>query len=745
MSSRALRKAQREQEEREQLRRLQEEEGSEEENEEDDTPAPALKQSAFGAFAMLGDEDDDDDDDDDAEDAVPAVQPKTQPSDDDEDDGQTQQSPAPKSSKPKKKKKKQKARAAAAAKQDAPTPSTDGSLDEIDLALKALSTAPNGTKDGGATSAATIDPAVSETCRLLSIDTSHLHAVNEMRRLFGRAALERDGDDGDAAGGRRRRGGGGGQQNAGLAAALRGRQGQPGRTSGLAALSLRRNIFIQGKDEWPAATSGGLGMEVVEKREDGTVEYRYTHTRPYQGVQSEFETCVASMDPNRMVQLLQYNPYHISTLLQVSEIAKQERDHATSGDLLERALFSFGRAVHSTFASNLSQGKARMDFRRPENREFWLAACRYISNLGMRSTWRTVYEWSKLLLSLDPDHDPYCMALVIDQYAMRARAPQNFLDIANSTLFLDKWKSLGNIQLSKGLALVQTNQESKGKQALFTGVSKFPFVVARLLQELSIDAPPAIWGKQPRTDSEKLHSELYATRAKDLWNTPEASNLLAEVSSAISTSVPDPPVVDKPITLDEARHVLLSDTPALISNLPRSITAKVTSSSDPLPPEDDLPSYKPAPSSRGASRSAATENGTGQLGTPAENLRELHRLYAFFNDLFPWFHAGRNPNDNADNTTPGPDGEVVGATETNQQPTEEEIERRIRESGVEEHVIIARTQRMVELQDSLMAAAADQADEAGFEAAGVAGPDALGHENGNRGQAYVEDVEDESE
>ena len=130
-------------------------------------------------------------------------------------------------------------------------------------------------------------------------------------------------------------------------------------------------------------------MEVVEKKANGTVEYRYVHNRAYQDVQSQFESCVASMDPNRLVVLLQHNPYHISTLLQVSEIAKQESDHATSGDLLERALFSLGRAVHSTFAKNLSEGKARLDFNRPENREFWLASWKYMQNLSMRATSRS--------------------------------------------------------------------------------------------------------------------------------------------------------------------------------------------------------------------------------------------------------------------------------------------------------------------------------------------------------------------
>ena len=62
----------------------------------------------------------------------------------------------------------------------------DEPMDEIDAALKQLS-APG--KSSGHTTAGMND-AVNESPKLLSIDTHHLHAQNEMRRLFERAALE---------------------------------------------------------------------------------------------------------------------------------------------------------------------------------------------------------------------------------------------------------------------------------------------------------------------------------------------------------------------------------------------------------------------------------------------------------------------------------------------------------------------------------------------------------------------------
>ncbi|KAM0715639.1 hypothetical protein Q7P37_009137 [Cladosporium fusiforme] len=670
MSSRALRKAQREREEQQQLEKLQQQQ---EEEEEDDEPVVAPPKKSV--FAMLGEEEDEDDDEE---------------AQDPEDEGGVavdeepiQAAPAKAPSK-KKKKKKAKGKSGGAtpgtpAKQN--TGKDEEPMDEIDAALKQLSTSGNasGQTAGGA------NDAINESSKLLAIDTHHLHAQNEMKRLFGRAALDQGGDDegqgapGNVGGNRRqqRR-----VQQVGLAQALRGQRGQGGRAGGLGSLSLRRNIFIQGKEEWPVATGGGLGMEVVSKNADGTVEYRYVHNRAYQDVQSQFESCVASMDPNRMVVLLQHNPYHISTLLQVSEIAKQENDHATAGDLLERALFSLGRAVHSTFAKNLAEGKARLDFSRPENREFWLASWRYMQNLSMRATWRTVYEWAKLLLSLAPEEDPYAIWLVLDQYAIRSQQSLDYLNISRNATLKAVHNDLPNVQLSQGLAEYRAGNRSKGQQALFTAIGRFPWVVARLMQELSIDPPPAIWGKSPRTDREKFHAELYATRAKDLWNTPEICEFLVEIASAIPPEVQSAAPDTSEITPNEARQILLSEMPPLIALIPREYTAQLTSTSDPLPPANNNISYEIAarPQHSGAMPRAAGAS------SAADNFRELQGLYGFFANLFPWFSpAGANTD---------------GAPEP--QPSEEEIQRRIQASGVSEETIMQRTERMMELQENLL-------------------------------------------
>ena len=77
----------------------------------------------------------------------------------------------------------------------------------------------------------------------------------------------------------------------------------------------------------------------------------------------------------------------------------------------------------------MAAGKARLSFERPENREFFLAGWRYIQDLSMRSTWRTVYEWAKLIFGLAPERDPYALRFVLDQYALRANQAEDWLKL----------------------------------------------------------------------------------------------------------------------------------------------------------------------------------------------------------------------------------------------------------------------------------------------------------------------------
>lgn len=280
--------------------------------------------------------------------------------------------------------------------------------------------------------------------------------------------------------------------------------------------------------------------------------------------------------------------------MQVSELAKQQTEHSVSGDLLERALFSFGRSVHSSFTTALSDGRARLDFRRPENREFWLAAWRYISSLCQRGTWRTAYEWAKLILSLDPEQDPFRIVWVIDKLALRGGEAAHFLQLCSCHLYKQKWQRHPNVRISAALAMYKTKQTSESMAELRTTAMEYPWIFARLFSELNIEPiPRSIWGKQPRSERESLECEVYVHGSKDIWNTQENISFLVKAleGADISVSHPRTEIYNAPITLNEARHVFLSGVPSLIGLIPQKYTSMPITSSDPFTPPNNLISY----------------------------------------------------------------------------------------------------------------------------------------------------------
>lgn len=297
MSSRTLRKLQREKEHQKQLENLNEH--NDEPESEEGAPAPR----ALNAFDMLNGEEDDEPieskgiSSSESEEEAPAPNTNKRES-------KARTSDKQKGKKSKKKKGKKKGKEVEQDKSPAvgsQKPVDEASqLDEIDLALRSLSANSN------AGPKTPVGPAIDETnlqlYRLLAVETKHLNALNEMKRLFGNVVLENE-DEG--AGTPRRRGRG--PQQLDLGGALAARHSPVSRGQGLAGLALRRNVFMQGKEEWPKAAGGGLAMELVEKMEDGTVEYRFIHNTIYQDVQRQFESCVESMDPQRMISMLQFN------------------------------------------------------------------------------------------------------------------------------------------------------------------------------------------------------------------------------------------------------------------------------------------------------------------------------------------------------------------------------------------------------------------------------------------------------
>ncbi|KAM0282945.1 hypothetical protein ACHAQH_002756 [Verticillium albo-atrum] len=561
MSSRQLRKMQQQRE----LQKL--DEGKTDVNDtsddENDEPAAPAQKPRVSLFAALGGDDDEDDDDDDNNksdgDNKPALKEESEP--------EAAPQPAKKSKKKKKKKGKK--------KEEVSVQEPEDEVDEIDRALKELSAA----SKGGATSE-DLAGTSRDVDKLLQINEHHLKAIHEMRALFGKEAIESARQEEQAeqeAELRRQRAQG--QMQIGLEQALR---GDPRRK--LPEISLRRNIFIQGKENWPMGSSGGLTMKQIREGADGlTTEFAFHHDATYDRSQIIFFQVVGMGDPMMMVSLLQETPYHITTLLQVSKVATQDQNASLAAELIERALFTFGRVTTSAFRQKLEQGRARLDFKRPENREFWLAGYHYIKSLMRKGTYRTAFEWAKLLYSLNPN-DPYAMKNFLHPLAIRARQAQWLVDFCASDKYATGHTDEHLMAQTVVLAKLQLGDDETALRLAVEGMETVPWLYSSLFQALNLDVPPPLWGVSPQ-GHEKYWTDIYLHMAKDLWNNAQATALLqAAVKQATKAEAKQLSDVG-PSDLRTARFAFLEGDTKIIAGVPRHILGQQPNYEfDPLPP-----------------------------------------------------------------------------------------------------------------------------------------------------------------
>ncbi|XP_018421982.1 PREDICTED: transcription factor 25 [Nanorana parkeri] len=373
------------------------------------------------------------------------------------------------------------------------------------------------------------------------------------------------------------------------------------------------------KNTWPRYSKTGITMSLLETKR-GVQYFTFEHQRDYQQVQFKFLDAVESMDPNNIVLLLQMNPYHVDSLLQLSDVCRLQEDQEMARDLIERALYSLECAFHPVFS--LTSGSCRLDYRRSENRGFYLALFKHMLSLEKRGCPRTALEYCKLILSLDPDDDPLCMLLLIDYLSLRAR---EYMFLSR---MYEEWEAhrnlsqLPNFAFSVPLALLQYSQqdevsENEEKTAFDRATNliqqaliMFPGVLLPLLdacgvQPDNIVASHSFFGtvaqlSQPAALSQLI--SLYVGRCHSLWKEPSVMSWLeqnvSEVLRMVDNSEPIVKECDmrRKIRYQSAprnihRHVILSEIKGANSALPVEVTSQPVLSFDPLPPLDSIVSY----------------------------------------------------------------------------------------------------------------------------------------------------------
>uniref|UniRef100_A0A3Q0R985 Transcription factor 25 (basic helix-loop-helix) n=1 Tax=Amphilophus citrinellus TaxID=61819 RepID=A0A3Q0R985_AMPCI len=366
------------------------------------------------------------------------------------------------------------------------------------------------------------------------------------------------------------------------------------------------------KDSWPRF-SRPISMTLLETK-DGIHYFTFEHSRDYQQVQFKFLDAVESMDPNN-IALLQLNPYHIDSLLQLSDVCRIQEDQEMARDLI-RALYSFECAFHPLFS--LTSGTSRLDYLRPEN-AFYLALYKHMMFLEKRGCPRTALEYCKLIL-LDPDSDSLCMLLLIDFLAIRSREYQALLQLYQDWEEHRNLSQLPNFAFSTALCYFHLSQQDnvdpeescrlrhKADQLLQNALIMFPGLMP-LLDLCTVQADATVtshsfFGPKSQIQLPALAelTGLYVGRTYTLWREAAVMLWLEETVKEVlrRADAKDPLVEDcqnrkqryQSAPRNIHRHVLLSEIKEATSTLPlQEVTTQPVMGFDPLPPLDSMISY----------------------------------------------------------------------------------------------------------------------------------------------------------
>ncbi|XP_052541896.1 transcription factor 25 isoform X1 [Tympanuchus pallidicinctus] len=474
--------------------------------------------------------------------------------------------------KPRKKKKKRKTK-----KTSAGEALEDDDLEDIDSLLEKI-------EDTNGLSQESQGGIIADSKPLLYIEHRNLNPENELKRYFGARAVLGD-------------------------QRPRQRQRQYVRSTWLTAP----------KNTWPRYSKTGIAMQLVETRR-GVQYFTFEHHREYQQVQFKFLDAVESMDPNNIVLLLQMNPYHVDSLLQLSDVCRMQEDQEMARDLVERALYSLECAFHPVFS--LTSGSCRLDYRRPENRAFFLALFKHLMFLEKRGCPRTALEFCKLILSLDPESDPLCVLLLIDFLSLRAR------EYAFLTRMFQEWEShrnlsqLPNFAFSVPLAYFFLSQQEehselelsqareRAARLIQQALIMFPSVLMPLLDHCSVQpdarvASHSFFGLNAQISQPPALNQLtslYVGRTHSLWKDPAVMAWLeTNVHEVLRMVDARDPLVEeserkRKMRYQSAprniyRHVILSEMKEATAALPLEVTSQPVMGFDPLPPLDSIISY----------------------------------------------------------------------------------------------------------------------------------------------------------
>lgn len=375
--------------------------------------------------------------------------------------------------------------------------------------------------------------------------------------------------------------------------------------------SLYAKFITEPEPTWPPTKNIGVRCEFVRRNEDNTIVMHLKYTEKYALEQIAFLQATERMDYNSNMVLLNNSPYHLCSLLQVSDILRTENKNEMADEFVRKCIFAIQASIPSTV--DIYSGKVIFPYFHYENRVFHLALIRMIDIVVSKGCWDAALELSKLLLNLDPNKDPFAVLTIIDYYAIRSNKFEWFLEFAHNEDCFFFMSELPNFMYSIALSYYELYNEFKKKDPQDSSCANLLKKSSNLLRKAIMKYPSAIyelkryceWNnskfdspKFKRTDVEHRFRILIALFAKNsftIWKIPEIFSWLNSNVDAVINDIPLPskippscddlsPEITEPLIPLYRRIVTTTEEPYLRQLIPKKYTQQTKHILDPLPP-----------------------------------------------------------------------------------------------------------------------------------------------------------------
>ncbi|KAI6178729.1 Hc38 [Aphelenchoides besseyi] len=292
---------------------------------------------------------------------------------------------------------------------------------------------------------------------------------------------------------------------------------------------------IKMKQGWPPIRNCGFELEKV-KESNGNTWFQVKHSEMYRNQQFIFATLRRNMDYESIIEvILTENPYHLESLLLLTQFYIMQEEANKANDSIERALFAVESA---SFKFNLLLPEHRLDYQWRDNRVIFNLLWQRVQVLMSKSCYNTALQYAKILFAKDLNNDPLAISLLFDVLALKS-GNCSFL-----TAFYEEFNDERNLDMLPNFlystAYAYYRQFERSKKAY----TRFPFVLSQILENLSVDSGKSLSKATIFYDNQferetvgmKLLVKIYLHHTLSFW---KQANQLAWLESTSTEFVRD--------------------------------------------------------------------------------------------------------------------------------------------------------------------------------------------------------------